>query len=326
MAVRISVALCTHNGGSYLGEQLRSILTQDLRPNEIVISDDASTDATLDVIRAMTDDLAAASIDLKVLRNPSALGVTANFEQAVLACGGDLIALCDQDDVWHPNRLSAAVSRFDTSPDLILLGSNAQLVDETGESIGHALFDGLDITEHTLAEVRAGRGFQELLRRNLVTGATTMVRRGLVELAVPFPEPWVHDEWLTAIAAATGRLDIADELLIDYRQHENNQIGARRRGLVGKLRRILEPRGGRYDYLVVRSEVLLGRLRQLGDAVPDSHLAALTDKLGHLRFRQELAGPRFRRILPVIREVGTGRYSRYSRGAADVLRDLLQPA
>jgi glycosyltransferase involved in cell wall biosynthesis len=325
IAASISVALCTHNGARFLEEQLRSILAQRLRPTEIVISDDASTDDTLDVIRAVTDDLAAASIDLKVLRNEVALGVTANFERAVLACSGDLVALCDQDDVWHPDRLLAVAPRFERSPELLLLSSNARLVDEAGESIGHTLFDGLDLTDATLAEVRAGNGFQALLRRNLATGATTMFRRRLAELAVPFPEPWVHDEWLTVIAAATGRFEIADELLIDYRQHDRNQIGARRRGFVGKLKRIVEPRGGRYDYLVVRSEVLLGRLQQLGGAVPVHYLDELTNKLAHLRFRQTLPVARLRRILPVIGEARTGRYSRYSRGAGDVLRDFLQP-
>ncbi|MCU1403634.1 MAG: hypothetical protein JWM70_1958 [Microbacteriaceae bacterium] len=326
MVASISVALCTHNGASFLEEQLRSILAQDLRPNEIVISDDASTDDTLDVIRTVTDDLVAASIDVRVLQNAEPLGVTANFEQAVLACSGELVALCDQDDVWHSNRLLAAVSRFEQSPDLLLLSSNAQLVDEAGESIGHSLFEGLDITEDTLAAVRAGRGFHELLRRNLATGATTLLRRRLVEIAVPFPEPWVHDEWLTVIAAATGRFEIADERLIDYRQHEGNQIGARRRGFVGKLKRVVEPRGGRYDYLVARSEVLLERLRRLDGAVAADFLGELGDKLEHLRFRQALPASRFRRILPVIGEARTGRYSRFSRGAGDILRDFLQPA
>lgn len=176
------------------------------------------------------------------------------------------------------------------------------------------------------SEFHSGHGFEALLRRNLVTGATLMVRRALVSRARPFPDPWVHDEWLAVIAAATGSTDLLEDELIDYRQHAANQIGAIRRNAVGKFRRILEPRGDRYFYLGLRARVLVERLRLLGDAVPPDLVAEAAGKVAHLDTRESLRANRLLRIVPVLREAATGRYSRYSRGLGDVLRDLLQPA
>ena len=99
MTVSVSVALCTYNGAAYLEEQLLSILGQSLRPDEIVVSDDGSTDETLAVLARVVEawraEDAAHVLKVLVLRNATALGVTANFEQALAACSGDLIALCD---------------------------------------------------------------------------------------------------------------------------------------------------------------------------------------------------------------------------------------
>ena len=97
-----------------------------------------------------------------------------------------------------------------------------------GADLGTTLFAALGVTAAERAEVAAGRGFDALLRRNLATGATTMLRRRCATVALPIPPGWIHDEWLAIVAAATGRTAIVDAALTDYRQHGGNQIGARR--------------------------------------------------------------------------------------------------
>jgi glycosyltransferase involved in cell wall biosynthesis len=325
-ATTISVALCTHNGERFIERQLASILRQDRLPDEIVVSDDASTDATLHIVRGMAEQCAAAGTTLVVLENQRALGVTANFEQAMRACGGDLVVLCDQDDEWRRDRLSVAVAAFAARPGLLLLHSDARLVDAGGAPLGASLVEALGMTPWERDAIHGGRALDALLRRNLVTGATTVVRRELVELATPFPEPWVHDEWLAVLAAATGEIDLVEEPLIDYRQHGSNEIGVRRLGALGKVRRLLEPRDGRNDYLARRAHVLLARLEALGDAVRPDVLAKAAEKARHQDARAAIPRQRLRRILPVVAEARTGRYARFSRGNADILRDLLQAA
>ena len=174
----VSVAMCTHNGAAYVGDHWE------------------------------TDGEAPT---LRILRNQTALGVTRNFEQALAACTGEFIALCDQDDRWHDDRIERAVHRFVVQPELLLLHADAELIDERGASLGASLSQGLEISKVERIELTSGNGFRALLRRNLVTGATAMVRRELIAVAAPFPEPWVHDEWLAMVASATGQLDYLPE-------------------------------------------------------------------------------------------------------------------
>ena len=316
----ISVALGTHNGAAYLGAQLESILAQTVRPLEIVLSDDASTDGTVDLAVAVV----GGTLPLTVIRNSPALGVTANFQQAALACRGELIALCDQDDLWAPDKLSSMAAEFAARPDLLLLHSDARLVDSAGAPLGHSLFEALEITDEEKALVHSGRAFEALLRRNLATGATVLFRRSLLASAVPFPREWVHDEWLAIVAALVGGVDLVDRPLIDYRQHGANQIGVSRLSFTGKVRRVMEPRRARNERLATNSGILESRASALPGA--DAGKVDLArQKAAHERFRRALPENRALRIVPVLRQVAAGRYRRFSRGRGDILRDLVQP-
>jgi glycosyltransferase involved in cell wall biosynthesis len=326
MQPSLSVALASRNGAPFIAEQLRSIFAQSVLPEEIVVSDDASTDETVSIVEAVFAEFAATPVRTRIIRNETPLGVRENFEQAMRACSGDLISLCDQDDVWHPIRVERVTARFRGAPELLLLHSDARLVDATGGLLGYTLFEALGISAADITSIHEERAFSALMRRNLVTGATVVFRRGLLARALPVPAPWMHDEWLAVIAAAVGRVDVIEAPLIDYRQHSTNEIGVRKLNLRGKVGRILEPRGGRNSYLVERSRVLLARLNRLGTVVPDPVMTAAEAKFLHLRARDELPDSRTGRFLPVLKETLTGRYGNYSRGVGDIARDLAQPA
>ena len=325
-AALISVALCTHNGARYLGAQLRSICAQSLPPTEIVLSDDASSDETVSLARdVLSESLAnrpGITIELRILENQSALRVTKNFEQAVRACKGELIALSDQDDVWHPDRLRIMAAEFERRPGLTLLHSDARLVDDAGQPLGQALFQALEVRPFELEWIHAGRAFGVLLRRNLVTGATAMFRRSLLGPALPFPREWLHDEWLAAIAAVTGEVDALEQQLIDYRQHASNAVGASRPTLTQNLRRAFASRGNKQHERLRRVERLMERLEAI--AAPKSALDAVQAKLAHQRFRAALPDGRLFRVLPIAREAFSGRYDRYDRGLQAVAADLFE--
>jgi GT2 family glycosyltransferase len=324
---RVSVALGTHNGAHYLRQQLESILRQTSPVDEIVLSDDASSDDTVALAQRVVDEhrarADAATPELVVLRNASALGVTANFEQALLAATGDLIALCDQDDVWHPDRVARAVAEFAARPELDLVAAEARLVDEAGEPLGSSLFETLGVDEELRHRLASHAAFAELLKRNVLTGATMMVSRSLVERAAPFPASWVHDEWLAMVASVGGGIAVVSDPVIDYRQHGGNQIGVTRLAAGGRLARLREPRTERNARLLARAEDLAERLPVIAPA-PGVH-AAVHAKLAHEVMRQGLPHGRLRRVPPVWREWRSGAYQRYGRGAQDVLRDLVQP-
>ncbi|SEM27702.1 Glycosyltransferase involved in cell wall bisynthesis [Variovorax sp. YR750] len=325
MALEVSVALCTRNGARYLPEQIRSICAQTPLPREIVMSDDGSTDGTLAVVR---DTLAQCGmsdrIALRVFSNSPPLGVTRNFEQAVRACSHDLIALCDQDDAWHPGRLARMVAQFEARPDLLLLHTDARLVDGDLKPLGSTLFHALEVRPAELEAIASGEAFGVLLRRNLVTGATTMFRKTLLDAALPFAPEWVHDEWLAAVAAATGRMDVLPEPTIDYRQHGNNQIGARRLTLSEKVAKAFVARGDKHVARLRRAEALLQRLEQLGGRVRAGRLDAQRDKVAHQRFRAGLPAARPLRLLPILLEAARGRYERFGRGKQAIVQDVFE--
>jgi glycosyltransferase involved in cell wall biosynthesis len=323
MTDRISVALCSHNGAAFIEAQLLSILGQTAPPAEIVLSDDASTDDTVAIAQRVMRG--RPNVTLTVLQNSIALGVTANFESAIRACTGDLIALCDQDDVWHPDRLARVVGEFETRAELDLVFTDARLVDSLGADLGRTLFGVLELSAADKAAVHAGNGFAVFIRRNIATGATTMLRRRLLDAALPFPSGWVHDEWLAAIATAVGRVDLVDEQLIDYRQHASNQIGVAYPTLRRKLRRTLEPRGDRNARLCLQFTQLAERLDSLGAIVPERMRQLARAKAAFEADRESLPASRVQRVAPILAANRRGWYTRFaSQGRLDMVRDLLQ--
>lgn len=316
----VSVALCTRNGARYLPEQLESICGQDLRPREIVLSDDDSSDGSV----AIAERALGGRIPLTVLNHRPPLGVARNFESALRACQGRLIALCDQDDVWHPGRLRRMVAEFEARPDLLLLHTDARMVDGALNPLGYTLFDALQVRAEEMAAIRRGNAFEVFLRRNLVTGATTMLRRSLLDVALPVPSAWIHDEWLGAVAAAIGLVDVLPETTIDYRQHGGNQIGAQRLAFHEKLASCFEVRGTKHQLRWHRAEELLQHLRQLNEQVPAPYLEALVEKVAHQRFRAELPSSRWLRPWPIVLELLRGRYSRFSRLVQAITQDLCE--
>lgn len=325
-AQSISVVLCTHNGAAFVREQVTSILRED--PSQLVLGDDASADDTV----AIVEDLVAVhrdgggSTELVVRRHEPALGVVGNFADALAHASGELIALSDQDDIWHAGKLGTLAALFDADPGLLLVHTDARLVDAAGAPTGLTLLQALEATPGERTGLERGDAFATLLRRNLVTGATVMLRRPVLDAAVPFPATWVHDEWLAIIASAVGTLRLHPEPLIDYRQHGANQIGARRPTMADRWAKLREPREPRASRLVARTEALVAALEGLGDAVPPARLAEARARLAHEERRRALPRNPVARVPSIVAAAARGAYGRYSRGSIDMLRDLVQPA
>lgn len=322
--MNISVALCTHEGSRFVVRQAESILRQTRVPDEVVLSDDASSDRTVELVESVFS--AHTDIRLRVLRNERPLGVVENFQQAVLATSGDIVFLSDQDDQWRPTKIERMLAEFDRKPELLLLHTDALLVDEQGASLGLTLFDSLEASNEEITGLESGRAFSVLLRRNLALGASMAFRRELLDVAIPFGDAWVHDEWLAIVGASqgTGAVGVLREQLLDYRQHSNNQIGAQKRSGLAKLARLREPRRERNERLRRASDQLLNRL--VGSSVADFVLAEVQRKVAHEHVRSEYPASRRRRIRPIANELRTGRYAASGRGWAGALADLLQPA
>ena len=220
-AETISVALCTYNGARFLEEQLASLQTQERLPDELVVCDDRSTDQS---VQLLEDFARTAPFPVRIHVNPVNLGSTMNFDRAMRLCAGDMIAFCDQDDIWYPTRLSQCVQAFHDDPALGLVFSNGHLIDEMGRQIAGQLWDKFTFDSAIRERIQHG-DMLPLLRYRFVTGATLMFRAHLREYICPAAGEWLHDGWIAACVACLAGVGFLDKPLIQYRVHAQQQVG-----------------------------------------------------------------------------------------------------
>ncbi len=319
MPLSTSIALCTYNGERFLQAQLDSLLAQAQRPDQIVIRDDVSTDRTLDILRAFVPVAEALGIAVDLQVNAVNSGYRLNFDGALRACTGEVIFLCDHDDVWHADKVSRFCAEFDARPDLLALHCDAELIDGDGKALGKRLFRSLGIGERELRRMHQGDAFNLLLKRNMVTGAAMAIRYDVLGDVLPLPASgWVHDAWIATLAAMRGDVDSLAEPWISYRIHDTNQLG-----LGGNdARPRSEQRRQQLQREVEQCDCLLKRAQEL--ALPAGMQQTVQLKMMHVAFRASLPASRVRRIPPVLRELVAGHYARFGRGVLSAAIDLVR--
>lgn len=226
LIMSISVALCTYNGESFLREQLKSVTAQTVRPCEIVVCDDHSSDSTCTIV----DNFKKKShCPVSIYQSEDRLGVVGNYSKALGLCRGDYVALCDQDDIWLPDKLSFLLDAMRKAEQKygknipVLVHSDLKVIDEKGSLLAHSF---LKMQKLKHLDVHPLWG---LLVQNFVTGCTVLVNRPLLAAALPIPQAAVmHDWWLALVAAALGIIVFVPEPTVLYRQHSKNVVGARR--------------------------------------------------------------------------------------------------
>ncbi len=322
--MNISIVLCTYNGQRYLPEQLASIRSQTRPPFEIVVCDDGSGDQTSAIVEQFAKTVA---YPVHFHRNPVNLGSTKNFEQGIRLCRGDAIALCDQDDRWHPDKLLRMASVLDQQPHVAGVFSDARLIDDHGSVLPQTLWQRNSFSPRRQRRFHRDAPHQ-LIRRDTVTGATLLFRAGYREALLPISPEWVHDGWIALLLATLSELQPLPACLMDYRLHAQQQIGASvvpwHSHLATRKQAALES----HQHLARRLEAMLARLEQLaGEHRAGSDLAGearkdLRRKIAFLHRRARMLGtPRIYRIPLAIRSLPD--YFEYQNGVLSLLRDLL---
>jgi glycosyltransferase involved in cell wall biosynthesis len=202
---RLSVCMATWNGGRFLRAQLGSILPQLAEDDEVILSDDRSTDDTLEVARSFADPR------LRIVEGPAARSAPLNFENALRQARGELITLSDQDDVWLPGRAALIRERLEGRLGGVhLLSLDARLTDEAGQVTAPSLH----------ARLKGGPGLLKNVYANTYVGCCLAFTRPLLELALPFPKRIpMHDMWLGLLAELNGTVEWVPVPLLDYRRH-----------------------------------------------------------------------------------------------------------
>lgn len=337
--MNISVAMCTRDGERFLPAQLASIARQGRLPDEMVIFDDCSTDATVQIAKEFA---AEASFPVTISVNADLLGVTRNFERAIASVTGDVVVLSDQDDVWLPHRLGVLEERFERKPDLALTFSDAFLINAQGRRTGDRLWSISGFTPRQQAHMRRD-GFGRLTARSIVSGCTLALRTEHRDFLFPFPDERtgsqmrvLHDRWISLALAPAFAIGIIEEPLVEYRLHPAQVVGIPKL----QIRKLVPSSLLRWRSAAVptrehldRLRANIGLLRLIADRV-DQHVtgvarhAALTrisDAVDHLQARAAAHGSLVDRVPNVVRELGTGRYREFSLGIASATADLIRP-
>lgn len=198
--------MATYNGQKYIKEQLDSIISQLGADDELVISDDNSSDDTAKIIMSYNDSR------IKLYINELQRGVTHNFENTLLKCKGDIIFLADQDDVWLPGKLSRMVQFFN-STDYDVIECNCSLTDSNLNIIKEKYYD------DEFPQVKSVWGN---FVKNSWLGCCMAFRRSFLEASLPFPKRVVaHDLWLCLFAQMHFKCGYMSEVLHLYRRHSN---------------------------------------------------------------------------------------------------------
>ena len=218
--MKISVCMATYNGEQYVEEQLRSILTQLEQTDEVVISDDHSTDQTIEVIKNLNDNR------IKIFYNTNGKGFTANFENALKNATGDIIFLSDQDDVWLPGKV-ATMAGYLEKYDLVV--ANSKVTDEF-----------LNVTNESFFSIfNSGPGIFKNLGYNTYYGYSMALKKNVLDKALPFPKnrEVAFDIWLGFVAEIIGKVKFVDQPFVLYRRNENSVTTIKKsdRPLSGKL-------------------------------------------------------------------------------------------
>ncbi|GGB80016.1 glycosyltransferase family 2 protein [Dyadobacter sediminis] len=203
----VSIALCTYNGAAFLKEQLDSILKQQFENWEIVAVDDCSIDDTWKIL----NEYASQDLRFRLYRNDQNLGYNKNFERALQLCRGKYIAICDQDDIWHTDKLQIQLEAIQENE---LIYHDSEFIDHAGNSMQTKISDKFNFYRGNRAEA--------FLYLNCVSGHSIFMRQSVLRKALPFPRDFHYDQWLALVATKNGSIDFVDQCLVQYRQHQKN--------------------------------------------------------------------------------------------------------
>lgn len=200
----VSVCIATYNGEKYIKEQLRSVLLQLNVNDEVIVSDDGSNDRTVELIQSFNDSR------IKFLLGNKFSSPVRNFENALKHAKGDYIFLCDQDDVWLPDKVEVML-KYLIAYDLVV--SDCRVVDANLNVISESFF-----SVHM-----SGKGFWKNLILNTYVGCCMAFRRNVLNYILPFPNKIaMHDIWIGLSVELHNSIFFIDMPLILYRRHGKN--------------------------------------------------------------------------------------------------------
>lgn len=222
----ISILLASYNGERFIKEQIESLLGQTNQEFRLFICDDKSSDNTFEIISSYAVKYPDKIFIKQNSKNTG--GAKYNFINMMIEYKDDHVMLCDQDDIWLPDKIETTLKKIyemeavygKSTP--LLVHSDLTVVDEELRVISDSFMK-------TIMADYSKTSLNSLITQNTLTGCTAMYNRALAELITAKPEYMImHDWWLMLTAAAFGQIGTVNEPVILYRQHGNNEVGAKK--------------------------------------------------------------------------------------------------
>lgn len=303
--MKTDILLAVYNGEAYLPALLDSLAAQTYGNFHVLFQDDGSTDGTVELLRAR------AEADTRLIGGSESgrhKGAAGNFISLLRQSSADRILLCDQDDIWLPEKTALLMEEMDRAEAAcpagtpLLVHSDCAVIDVGGKVLFPSFFRLQGWNPHAVT-------LPPLLVQNNVTGCTTIINRPLADLAARYADPsrmFMHDWFLALTAASFGRVVFLDRALTRYRQHEGNAIGASRTSLLRRGLKALEARDQARERIVLTYEHTQAFRDAFGDRLPSPAAAVIREYLATRNL------PKWKRI-HAIRKQGCVMQSRVTR-------------
>ena len=335
---QVSIAMAVYNGAHFIEEQLDSFLRQARLPDELVVSDNASTDHTVQIVREFASH---APFPVRLCINGRNVGVTKNFEHAIEQSSGDLIFLSDCDDVWHPEKIAVMEQLLANDHNIVIALCDGEIVDEGLHPTGQRIWQSCHFLPTAETERRiANPGIVDPCMGNVnwtcsrrspfpVFGNCMAFRAIIKPLILPLPDAAIyrkgyHDAFifLAAICSGVGGIGLVRMPLVMYRQHLGQTAGTGahpRQSLMARLSGTWTARKQR------PRPFLMPIIERFGQhpALQDPRRSYLAEMLRHANTRYTLPQQRLKRIPSIATELLSLRYHRFSNGFVTAARDAI---
>ena len=243
--MRASVAIASFNGEKYIEKQLESILNQTMLPYEIIISDDGSQDNTVPVIQqfieSRRESITQGAVHIRVIVNNGRHGVCGNFENAFMHTTGDVVFLCDQDDIWFPEKIEKVLYIMEKRPENVLLHDAEAFKEENGKMmmLNYRLMKLAKPEGESVWKLDRSDYLPSVFNYCIIQGMCICIRREYLMKILPICKAANHDDWILFCACADNSLIVLNESLAYYRIHGSNTVGIseykKKRSIIKKL-------------------------------------------------------------------------------------------
>ena len=256
----ISIAMASYDGSSvYFAEQLQSFVAQTRLPDELVVTDDASTDMTAAMIEGFSTTV---KFPVRFYRNDQRLGSNGNFQRAISLCQSDVILFSDQDDVWLPTHIERIAGAFEADERVGVVVSCSDYVDAKLQPKGFNTWIAMRVHHSLRRQAASEWQFPAWARQRFALGHGMGIRADLKEVAFPLISTWNYDDWFAIIGPACSRGVLIEEPLTLHRKHARQAVGHEAKSLIHLYAHQPHASATYFDFQIAAWTDLLERLER----------------------------------------------------------------